>query len=99
LREIEDRAEGRPTFVIVTRSTRIRAALLDGKAGSLEAFTRTLRRSRDVQEIYRKAGASIFRVVEAGTPRLATQSGASQDAPGRDATTREPRQGALDRRH
>jgi hypothetical protein len=64
LLDVMGRTGGRPTFIIITRSTRIRAALLDGAPGALDAFAASLRRSPDVREVYRNAGASIFKLIQ-----------------------------------
>jgi hypothetical protein len=62
LAEMRRRAQGRPLYVIITRSTRIRAALLDGDPRALGVLVATLRRSAGVQELYARDGASIFRI-------------------------------------
>jgi hypothetical protein len=62
LDEMKIKARGRPLYVIITRSTRIRAALLDGDPGALGALAATLRRSPGIREIYARGGASIFTI-------------------------------------
>jgi hypothetical protein len=77
LAEMRTKAKDRPLYVIITRSTRIRAALLDGDPGALGALAATLRRSPGVQEIYARGGASIFTIQPAYggvSPRAARPS-------------------------
>jgi hypothetical protein len=59
-REIEDYAVGERSYVVVTRSTRIAAGLLYGKAGALEGLVAVLRTSPRAEQIYHGRDGDVF---------------------------------------
>jgi len=66
--EIAATAPPEGSYVIVTRSMMVEASLLGGKPGVLQAFVARLRRSPEVQQLYRADEGDVFRVKPSKAP-------------------------------
>jgi hypothetical protein len=61
IRDLEGKY-GAGAYLIITRSTRVYASLLEGKGSALDGLVRALRRSPRAREIYHRGDGAIFRL-------------------------------------
>jgi len=66
--EIEKSVEDKDVYVIVTRSTKVAAAMLGGKPRALDGLVRALRRSPAASEVYSGLDGVIFHIPPARPP-------------------------------